>query len=144
MKKETFEGTSTNGSIEEAVAKAIILAKNKLKVDFVVWNLDSVVGANGGLVYSNIVTVSIKAKGVNLKKLKEKEAKSNKIKEAKDKKVKGKGKKVKLKVEKLKELKPIADTVKTKVAVTTKPKVAPVKKVASAKKVTPKKVAPKK
>jgi len=143
MKKETFEGTSTNGSIEEAVAKAIVLAKNKLKVDFLVWNLDSLVGANGGLVYSNIVTVSIKAKGVNLKKLKEKEAKANKIKEAKDKKLKGKGKKVKLKVEKLKELKPIADTIKTKVAVTTKPKVAPAKKVAP-KKVAPKKAAPKK
>ena len=143
MKKETFEGTSTNGSIEEAVAKAIVLAKNKLKVDFLVWNLDSVVGANGGLIYSNIVTVSIKAKGVNLKKLKEKEAKANKIKESKDK--KGKGKKVKLKVEKLKELKPIADTVKPKVAVTTKPKVLAPKKVAPAKKVAPvKKVAQKK
>ena len=144
MKKETFEGTSTNGSIEEAVAKAIILAKNKLKADFVIWNLDSVFGANGGLIYSNIVTVSIKAKGVNLKKLKEKEAKAIKNKEVKVKEVKVKAKKVKDKKVKSKKVKaevvvPIVDTVKPKVAVTNKPKVTPVKKAAPAKKVATKK-----
>ncbi len=79
MKKGTFEGTSTNGSFEEAIAKAIILAKSKLKVDFIIWNLNSLFGANGGLVYSNIVTVSIKVKGVNVKKNKEKEENSKKI-----------------------------------------------------------------
>ena len=139
MKKETFEGTSTNGSIEEAVTKAIILAKNKLKADFVIWNLDSVFGANGGLIYSNIVTVSIKAKGVNLKKLKEKEAKAIKNKEVKVKAKKVKDKKVKSKKVKAEVVVPIVDTVKPKVAVTTKPKVTPAKKAAPAKKVATKK-----
>ena len=134
MKKGTFEGTSTNGSIEEAVAKAILLAKNKLKVDFIIWNLDTIVGANGGLVHSNIVTVSIKAKGVNVKKIKEKEEK------IKEKEVK-KNKKEK---DSVKKAKPISATEKTKelklkATKEMKPKAIPAKKATSTKKATPKK-----
>ncbi len=134
MKKGIFEGTSTNGNIEEAIAKAIILAKNKLKADFIVWNLDSVAGANGGLIHSNIVTVSIKAKGVNVKKIKEKEAKAIKNKEVKVKEVKAK--KVKTKVAapvvvKTEVVKPITKTLNSKAT--------PAKKGTVAKKVAPKK-----
>jgi len=122
MKKGTFEGISTNGSIDEAIASAIIIAKEKLKTDLIIWNLESIIGINGGVELSNIVTISLKANKIKIKKVKVKKVKEAKVKEAKADKVEE---------VKAKEVKTIAETAKPKAP-------APAKK-AAAKKVAPKK-----
>ncbi len=128
MKKGTFEGTSTNGSIDEAIANAILEAKEKLKTDLIIWNLESVIGINGGTQLSNMVTISMKANKIKIKK-----AKVKKVKEAKAVKVKA-TKEVEPKVEVAKPIIVKAQTTKVN-----KPKVAPAKKVSTAKKVATKK-----
>ncbi len=80
MKKGTFEGTSANGSIEEALTNAIAVAKKELKTDLVTWKLESISGENGGFVQTNLVTVSMKAKVLKAKAAKDKDDKKKAIK----------------------------------------------------------------
>lgn len=84
MKKGKFEGTSTNGSIEDAITNAIDAAKHELKSEMISWKLDTVSGENGGITPINIVIVSVKAKAIKAKKV---EVKEVKIKQEKAKKV---------------------------------------------------------
>jgi hypothetical protein len=86
MKKGTFEGTSTNGSIEEAIINAINAAKHDLKSEMVSWKLDTLSGQNGGIAQTNMVTVSLKVKTMKAKK--EEKVKEVKVKEVKEEKVK--------------------------------------------------------
>jgi hypothetical protein len=61
MGKE-FSGTSKNGDFQEALSKAIDLAKRGLgPTDFVRWKLTNMTGENGGFVLQNDLTVTIDA-----------------------------------------------------------------------------------
>ncbi len=132
MKKGTFEGTSTKGSIDEAISIAIKEAKEKLKSELIIWNLESIIGINGGAELSNIVTITMKANKIKIKKvkLKVKEVKAVKIEKQKTKEVLSN-----TQIEKAINNK-IANTVKPKAL---KNKVTPAKKSTPAKKVTSKK-----
>lgn len=132
MKKGTFEGTSTNGSIDEAIANAIIEAKEKLNSDLIIWNLESVIGINGGMESSNLVTISLKANKIKIKK-----AKGKKVKEAKTNNVE------KVKTSEVLPNAQIEKAINTKIDATVEPKPVPAKK-APAKKLAAKKVAAKK
>jgi flavin-binding protein dodecin len=133
MKKGTFEGTSTKGSIDEAIANAITEAKEKLKTDLIIWNLESIIGINGGAELSNIVTISMKANKIKIKKAKVKKVKEDKT--------------VKIEDIKTKEVLPntkIEKAINIKIATSAKPKAVKTK-VATTKKATPsKKSLPKK
>ena len=59
--RDVFEGKSSNGDIQEALAAAIAAAKSGLTTDLVVWQLDEVSGEDGGFVGVRDVTVKIHA-----------------------------------------------------------------------------------
>ena len=61
MSEGTFEGTSKNGDIQEALAEAIAAAKGGLSTDHVKWRLEELSGEDGGFVLVNEVTVKIHA-----------------------------------------------------------------------------------
>lgn len=105
MKKGIFKGTSTIGSIEEAITNAIDAAKQGLNSELVTWKLDTIGGENGGIVGVNTITVSLKTKA---NKDKKKEIKAAKTKEIKTKDKAAKAKEVEVKEVKLKEVKTIA------------------------------------
>lgn len=62
MSEGTFEGTSKNGDIQEALAAAIDAAKDGLRTDFVRWRLEELSGEDGGFVLVRDVTVRIHAR----------------------------------------------------------------------------------
>ena len=57
------EGVSQNGSFDEALAQAIQTAKEKLRTDFVRWELLKTSGENGGFILKNELRVQISAMG---------------------------------------------------------------------------------
>ena len=54
-----FEGKSDNGDFTEALRNAIILAKEKLHTDHILWKLESTTGEDGGFILINSLTISI-------------------------------------------------------------------------------------
>lgn len=59
--KQTFEGTSTNGNIQEALDNAIFNAKETLHTDYVVWEMQKISGEDGGFVLVRNLTLTISA-----------------------------------------------------------------------------------
>ncbi len=61
MPEQQFEGQSTNGLLQEALANAIDLAKESMHTDFVKWEIQKIFGESGGVVQVNILKVVIDA-----------------------------------------------------------------------------------
>jgi hypothetical protein len=59
----TFEGTSNNGDLTEALAAAIAHAEVELSQDFLNWELVKLRGQHGGIVGANRLTVVIRSTG---------------------------------------------------------------------------------
>lgn len=57
--KSSFDGTSRNGDINEAILMAIQAAKTELRTDYVEYSLNAVKGKHGGFVIVNEITVQI-------------------------------------------------------------------------------------
>jgi hypothetical protein len=57
----TYTGTSSSGDISEALAAAVVRAKEAMLTDIVKWKLVSLEGVNGGFVETNLVSVTISA-----------------------------------------------------------------------------------
>ena len=62
MSSGTFEGNSTDGKLEDALATAIANAKQALRTELVNWKLLEVSGENGGFVATNNLSVRIRAR----------------------------------------------------------------------------------
>jgi len=57
-----FKGTSDSGDFSQALLNAIKTAKEQLGTDYVVWELATISGENGGFLLVNILHVEIEVK----------------------------------------------------------------------------------
>lgn len=59
MKNYYFEGQSTNGNLDEAIADAVKNALKELPTDMIIWKLEDMVGRYGGITNEKKLTVRI-------------------------------------------------------------------------------------
>jgi len=62
MPNQMFKGTSDSGDFSQALLNAIKTAKEQLGTDYVVWELATISGENGGFLLVNILHVEIEVK----------------------------------------------------------------------------------
>jgi hypothetical protein len=62
MSESRFEGASKSGAIQEALANAIIAAKDGLRTDFVTWRLEELSGEDGGFAMVRNIIARIHAR----------------------------------------------------------------------------------